>query len=53
MSVGEFLDDLFAHATGVLGWTPDVVMHTPIPQLVMAVEAKATWMARTNPFAQS
>ena len=46
----DLVDQLFSIGTGWLGWSPDVVMNTPIPQLVLAMEGKLDFTAKTNPF---
>lgn len=37
-------------ATGWLGWTPDVAWRTPIPELLIALDARVEWANLTNPF---
>ncbi|MFC0709222.1 hypothetical protein [Azorhizophilus paspali] len=37
-------------ATGWLGWTPDVAWRTPIPELLVAMDARVEWANMTNPF---
>lgn len=37
-------------ATGWLGWTPDVAWRTPIPELLIALDARVEWANMTNPF---
>lgn len=37
-------------ATGWLGWTPSVVMNTPICQLRLAIDGKIDFIKATNPF---
>jgi len=42
--------EVFKLATGWLGWPPDLAMLTPIPQIMLALEGKADFVAQTNPF---
>jgi len=35
-------------ATGWLGWTPAVALSTPIPQIFVALKARAKWLAMAN-----
>ena len=51
MSPGEFAEYLFKLGTGWLGWSPDLVLDTPIPQLMLALEGKIDFAKKTNPFA--
>lgn len=44
------MDELFAQATGWLGWAPAVALTTPIPQILIALDAKVEWVQMTNPF---
>jgi len=37
-------------ATGWLGWTPDYAWHTPIPQIMLALDYRIDWVKKTNPF---
>ncbi len=37
-------------ATGWLGWTPAVAWSTPIPELLLALDARIEWANMTNPF---
>jgi hypothetical protein len=37
-------------ATGWLGWSPEVAWHTPIPQIVLAMDYRIDWAQKTNPF---
>lgn len=32
-------------ATGWLGWPPDVAWRTPIPQIMLALNARLEWMS--------
>jgi hypothetical protein len=41
---GSYVDYLFGVATGWLGWPPETAWHTPIPQLMMALNARLDWM---------
>lgn len=50
MTVGEFVDDTFSIATGWLGWTPDVALNTPIPQIVLAYKGMIKKSVETSPF---
>ena len=36
--------------TGWLGWSPDVVLDTPMPQLFLALKGKVDFVKKTNPF---
>ncbi|MCY1371460.1 hypothetical protein D9M69_586030 [compost metagenome] len=44
MRAGSYVDYLFGVATGWLGWPPDTAWRTPIPQLLLALEARLDWM---------
>lgn len=46
----DFVDELFKAGCGSLGWPPDVVLSTPIPQVMLALEGKFDFAAKTNPF---
>lgn len=46
----EYVDQLFQAATGWLGWTPEVVLHTPIVQIELAIDGKVDWVKKTNPW---
>lgn len=46
----DWIDELFKAGCGYLGWTPDVVLNTPIAQLVLAIEGKFDFAVKTNPF---
>lgn len=37
-------------ATGLLGWSPEVSWATPIPELLIAMDAKIEWQMAFNPF---
>ena len=39
-------------ATGYLGWTAEQALHTPIPQIMLAIEGKFDFAVKTNPFGQ-
>lgn len=41
---GSYVDYLFGVATGWLGWPPDVAWRTPIPQIMLALNARLEWM---------
>jgi hypothetical protein len=41
---------LFQAGTGWLGWSPEVTLNTPIPQILLAIDGKFEFVARTNPF---
>ena len=49
----DFIDALFKVGTGYLGWTPEVTLNTPIPQIVLAYEGKIDFVIKTNPFGGS
>lgn len=40
-------------ATGLLGWSPEVAWATPIPELLIAMDAKIEWTKAFNPFGGS
>lgn len=40
-------------ATGWLGWSPQVALHTPIAQIELAIQGKTEWAKMTNPFGSS
>lgn len=46
----EYWDQLFKHATGWLGWSSRMALHTPIPQISLALDGKADFLIRTSPF---
>lgn len=46
MKDGSYVDYLFGVATGWLGWPPDTAWHTPIPQLMLALDARIEWTGR-------
>jgi hypothetical protein len=48
MTSEEYADHLFGVATGWLGWTPAVALSTPIPQIYIALKARAQWIAMCN-----
>lgn len=50
MTQGEFCDHLFSVATGWLGWSPEVALNTPMPQIYLAVEGRVDFAVKTNPF---
>ncbi|MGY5333065.1 hypothetical protein [Pseudomonas protegens] len=35
---------MFGVATGWLGWPPDTAWRTPIPQIMLALDARIDWM---------
>lgn len=37
-------------ATGLLGWMPEVAWRTPIPELLIAMDAKIEWSIAFHPF---
>lgn len=41
---------MFKVATGWLGWSPEVALNTPIPQIELALEGRFEWVRKTNPF---
>jgi len=43
---GSYVDYLFGVATGWLGWPPDTAWRTPIPQLMLALDARIDWTGR-------
>jgi len=43
---GSYVDYLFGVATGWLGWSPDTAWHTPIPQIMLALDARLDWTGR-------
>lgn len=46
MRNGSYVDYLFGVATGWLGWPPDTAWHTPIPQIMLALDARLDWTGR-------
>lgn len=46
MRNGSYVDYLFGVATGWLGWPPDTAWKTPIPQIMLALDARLDWMGR-------
>lgn len=46
MRNGSYVDYLFGVATGWLGWPPDTAWNTPIPQIMLALDARLDWMGR-------
>ncbi|AGN81540.1 hypothetical protein N5K35_31325 [Pseudomonas sp. GD03651] len=46
MKNGSYVDYLFGVATGWLGWPPDTAWHTPIPQIMLALDACLDWTGR-------
>ncbi len=41
---------MFKLGTGWLGWTPEVTLNTPIPQILLAFDGKVDFIVKTNPF---
>ena len=33
-----------------MGWEPEVIWHTPVPQIFLALEGKYDFVIKTNPF---
>ncbi|MCY1409481.1 hypothetical protein D9M71_248320 [compost metagenome] len=52
MRAGSYVDYLFGVATGWLGWPPETAWRTPIPQILLALEARLDWMSPSQPVAQ-
>ena len=46
MKNGSYVDYLFGVATGWLGWPPDTAWQTPIPQIMLALDAHLDWTGR-------
>lgn len=46
MKNGSYVDYLFGVATGWLGWPPDTAWRTPIPQIMLALDARLDWTGR-------
>ena len=46
----DFVDELFMTAAGTLGWEPEVIWHTPVPQIILAIEGRYDFAIKTNPF---
>lgn len=46
MKNGSYVDYLFGVATGWLGWSPDTAWHTPIPHIMLALDARLDWTGR-------
>lgn len=46
MKNGSYVDYLFGVATGWLGWPPDTAWSTPIPQIMLALDARLDWTGR-------
>lgn len=53
MRNGSYVDYLFGVATGWLGWPPETAWRTPIPQILMALDARLDWMGGGKPQQQS
>lgn len=41
---------MFKVATGYLGWSPEIALNTPIPQIELALAGRQEWVRMTNPF---
>lgn len=41
---------MFETATGWLGWTPEVVLNTPLSQINLALKGRVDFIVKTNPF---
>jgi hypothetical protein len=39
---------MFKQATGMLGWTPEQALLTPIPWLKLAIDGRIEWECRKN-----
>lgn len=52
MKNGSYVDYLFGVATGWLGWPPDTAWKTPIPQIMLALDARLDWTGRGQAQAQ-
>jgi hypothetical protein len=48
LSYADYLDHLFKGATGWLGWTPDVALHTPMPLIELAMEGRYSYLRALN-----
>ena len=44
MRNGSYVDYLFGVATGWLGWPPETAWRTPVPQIMLALDARLDWM---------
>ena len=44
---------MFQHATGWLGWVPEVALNTPFCQIRLAMAGKTDFLRKTNPFGSS
>ncbi|PKI24853.1 MULTISPECIES: hypothetical protein [Pseudomonas putida group] len=53
MKNGSYVDYLFGVATGWLGWPPDTAWHTPIPQIMLALDARLDWTGRGQAHGQA
>jgi hypothetical protein len=49
-TVGEMADRLLEIGTGVLGWTSQQTMQTPMPHILLAYKSRIDWAKATNPF---
>jgi len=43
---GSYVDYLFGVATGWLGWPPETAWRTPVPQIMLALDARLDWTGR-------
>ena len=48
MIAGSYVDYLFGVATGWLGWSPKTAWKTPIPELMLALNARIEWCRMTG-----
>ncbi|AJO79084.1 hypothetical protein [Pseudomonas sp. MRSN 12121] len=46
MKNGSYVDYLFGVATGWLGWPPETAWRTPVPQIMLALDARLDWTGR-------
>lgn len=46
MKNGSYVDYLFGVATGWLGWPPETAWRTPVPQIMLALDARIDWTGR-------
>lgn len=47
------MDEVFCLATGSLQWSPRDAWETPVPQILMAWEARMEFLRATNPFGKA
>ena len=50
LTIDDYIDQVFETATGWLGWTPEVVLNTPISQINLALKGRIDFVMKTNPF---